>query len=222
MNSPALRANFQKNYLMRYLVLTVVCLFLSAWFAYDGLIGYPQKLVYAKAYDELRELDSSERIDQWEQITKQNQWPAETPEKEAKEIESDIIGQYVFSGLALLVGIPALIFLLRSNGSWVESTETGLKTSWGQTLEYASVTRLNKKKWANKGIAKATYTADGQTRTFVFDDFKFDRPPLDQMLRDLESHLQPEQIVGGPPEPPLESVDEADPTSDVSQPTSAG
>ena len=32
------------------------------------------------------------------------------------------------------------------------------------------------------------------------DDFKFDREPLGKMLRDLESQLRPEQIVGGPAE----------------------
>jgi hypothetical protein len=36
----------------------------------------------------------------------------------------------------------------------------------------------------------------------VLDDFKFQREPIDEILRLVESTLKPDQIVGGSPEPP--------------------
>lgn len=197
----ALRAEFQKNYLMRYAALAGVCLFMAAWFGYDGFIGYPQKLQYARAYDELRSLDAAERSEKWKEVVASHGWPKDIPTKKASEIEDDIVGQYFWAGINLLAGVPALFLLLRNRGAWVEETEEGLRTSWGQSLRYGDVTQLDKKKWERKGIARASYQVAGEgSRVFVFDDFKFEREPIGKMLRDLEQVLLPEQIVGGPPE----------------------
>lgn len=197
-----MRANFQKSYQMRYLALATVCLFMAAWFGYDGLVGYPAQLPAAEAYDELRELDSAKRVERWKQIATEKNLPKETPKKTAEQLRSDIVGQYFWAALSLLVGLPALFLWLRSRGSWVEPTDDGLTTSWGQSLRFSDVTLLDKTKWQRKGIAKATYSpaGGGQSKQFVFDDFKFEREPLGQMLRDLEKRLPPEQIVGGPAE----------------------
>ncbi|QDV24018.1 hypothetical protein [Aureliella helgolandensis] len=198
-----MRANFQNNYLMRYAVLSGVCLFLGLWFAYDGFIGYPKNLVVAEKYEELADLPDRESEERWQQITQEMGWSSEHPKKSADEIRSDILGQYFWAALNFVVAVPALILLIRARGSWVESTATGLTTSWGQSMDYANVQQLSKHRWAKKGIAKATYTDAGQTKVFVFDDFKFEREPLDKMVLELESHLKPEQIVGGPPESEL-------------------
>ena len=69
---------------------------------------------------------------------------------------------------------------------------------------------LDKKKWENKGIAKASYRDKGLTRVFVFDDFKFDREPLGLILRKLEAKLDLRQIVGGPVEPPIDQKTEVE------------
>ena len=194
------RACFQNSYLKRYLLLAGVCLPLSMWFAYDGFIGYPKQLEYATAYDPLRELEPKDRQIQWQAITTEKGWPNRIPEKKAPEIADSIVGQYVWGSLSFLAGFIALMYYLRSRGTWVEPTETGLTTSWGQSFEYDDVVKLDKKKWESKGIAKASYRENSLNRVFVFDDFKFDREPLGQILRGLEKKLSRSQIVGGPPE----------------------
>ncbi len=182
------RANFQKSYLTRYLVLAGFCLPLALWFFYDGLIGYPHQLTIAKEYDPLRELDPEERRTQWESIAKAKGWPTEAPEKKAVEIEDSIVGQYVWGFAKLVAGLVALGYYIRSRGSWVEPTATGLTTSWGQTFDFKDVVRVDKKKWDSKGIAKVTYRDNTLTRTFVFDDFKYDREPLGNILRTWKRH----------------------------------
>lgn len=195
------RANFQKNYLMRYAIVSGACSVFALWFAYDGFIGYPSKLPVAEAFDELRSIEDDERrINEWQEVAEQRGFPKDIPTKTAEEIHSDITGQYFFGALNLCIAIPLGILWLRARGSWVESTEQGLASSWGQSVNFSNVTKLDKKRWAKKGIATAHYSEDGVEKKFVFDDFKYEREPLGQILRTLESVLEREQIVNGPTE----------------------
>ena len=192
-------------------------LFAALFFAYDGFIGYPKKKVYAEKYAEIKDLEPDERQAKWKQITDENNWPKSVPVKTPEQIAEDIRGQYFYGVVCLAIAIPPLLLYFRTKGSWIEATADGLVTSWGQTLNYSRVTQLDKKRWANKGIAVATYSEGATSRKFVFDDFKYQREPLGQMLRDLEKVLAPEQIVGGPPEkdPGLDSTDEVESSDDI-------
>lgn len=192
-----MRAEFQKNYLMRYIILAAVCLGLGAYFAYDGFIGYPKKLEIAEAYEALADLPNDELEQRWKEVTTEHNWSSSLPTKKAEEIRGDIPGQYFWGVVNLIVGAPALFLFFKSRGSWVEAVDGGVTSSWGQTMKFADVKTLNKQRWEKKGIARATYK-DGEVEgTFVFDDFKFDREAIGKMLCDLEDCLEPEQITGG-------------------------
>lgn len=193
------RANFQRSYLWRYLIMACVGIFMALWFAFDGLVSYPKKLEFAEAYEQLQKdvQGDAERARKWQDLADSRSWPREVPNKSADQIRSDIQGQYLFGAISLFLGIPALYFYLKSRSQWVEETDDGLVTSWGQQVRFSDVTLLNKKKWDAKGIARVNYSSNGKKGTFVFDDFKFERKPLGQILRKLEDVLQPEQIVGG-------------------------
>ncbi|MEM7479254.1 MAG: hypothetical protein AAF483_30080 [Planctomycetota bacterium] len=196
-----IRANFQTNYLYRYLIMAAVCLGGAAWFAYDGFIGYPADLPASEAYAKIREIEDADvRAAQWKEIVEENGWEKAVPEKTPGEIRADIQGQYIYGAVALLAGIPALLYFFNCRGTWIESTEKGLKSSWGQEFDFSTVTQLDKKRWAKKGIARATYSQDGQTKVFVFDDFKYDRDELGKILRQLEATVPREAITGGPTE----------------------
>ncbi len=195
-----MRAEFQRSYLLRYAGLAAVCLGLGMWFAYDGFVGYPRALERAEAFEQLSDLSSRDIETRWAELTEEKGWPNKRPEKKAEEIRSDITGQYFWFAINLVVGLPALYLLLTSRGRWIEATDQGLKTSWGQSLSFADVKLLNKRRWQKKGIAIASYTENGTSRTFIFDDFKYDREPIGQMLRKLEAGLSAEQITGGPSE----------------------
>ena len=219
----SVRANFQKSYSWRYLMLAGGFLFAALFFAYDGFIGYPNKKVISERYQEIAEMEASERQKAWRQITEENNWSRSVPDKSPEEIADDIRGQYFYGIISLLIALPPAILYFRTRGSWVERTEEGLTSSWGQKLDYSKVLKLDKKKWANKGIAVASYQDGAVTRRFVFDDFKYEREPLGQMLRELEQVLKPEQIVGGPPERlPEENEVIADTEASAAVPTAEG
>ncbi len=199
----ALRANFQKSYLFRYLVFVLVCIPLGFWFLYDGIIAWPKQLPMIRAYEAIdKNLEQKEIQDKWNEIAKANGWSKSPPKKTSAEMESAITGQYLWASLSFLVGAIAATYYLRSKNAWVEETESGLITSWGQKLEYAKVSKLEKSKWETKGIAKAFYFEKGQRRIFTFDDFKFDRAPLGRMLYNLEQVIPFSKVVGGPLESP--------------------
>lgn len=212
------RADFQSSYLMRYLIMAAICIGGGLWFAYDGFIAWPRDLPAAEAFDQLREIqDAEERMGKWEALATENGWAKSTPKKTAEELRGDIRGQYYWMALCFVAGIPALVYYFASRGTWVESTPQGLKTSWGQEVDFQSVTLLNKRRWAKKGIAKAYYTQGGAAKIFTFDDFKYEREPLGNMLRRLEQQLTPDQIVGGPTEAETDAAKRAAAESESSE-----
>ncbi len=195
-----LRANFSKSWLRRYLWVAAICFAGAAWCLYDGLVAYPGQLEIARAYEGLQREDPTglELEKRWRDLTEERGWSDETPRK-AEEIEHGINQQWMMAAIAFLIGFPVLLVYFRSRGSWVESTENGLRTSWGQEVDFQQVTRLDKSRWQKKGIARAAYSDAGRQRIFVFDDFKFEREPIGQMLERLEQRLQPDQISDGSP-----------------------
>ncbi len=73
--------------------------------------------------------------------------------------------------------------------------------SWGPSVLFTQIDAFDKKRWDKKGIAKIRYSADGKHRTFILDDCNFEHLPIRAMVRLVESKIQPDQIVGGDPEP---------------------
>ncbi len=223
------RANFQNSYLRRFLLMAAVGLGWAGWCAWDGFVAYPKKLDDAIQFEQLKgpngeELEREARKERWKALAAEKGWPKNHPTKTPKEIQGDITLQYLMGAIGLVIGVPALLSYFLSRGSWVEGDSQGLKTSWGQALNYIDVTRLNKLRWARKGIARAEYTADGRQQVFVFDDFKYERVPLGQLLRDLEAVLQRDQIVGGPTEVEAEAarVAEKEPAAEASDGSELG
>jgi hypothetical protein len=214
----SLRANFEKNYLLRYLAFFGVTFFFCLYFAYDGFIGYPSKLVIIEAYEKLEEIDDpKEKKAQWTALAKSNGWSTKVPEKSSEEMRSDIVGQYIFGAACIPIWVTALIYYFRCRGSWIERTESGLKTSWGESIDFTKVQKFDKTKWERKGIAKATYFREGIRKIFVFDNYKFERTPLDRIVYELEQVMPKDQIVGGPPEPAPTENKEAEPVAESTE-----
>ena len=43
----------------------------------------------------------------------------------------------------------------RARGRWIESSDSGLTSSWGQSVDFDKIKSLDKRKWRNKGIARS-------------------------------------------------------------------
>ncbi len=215
------RATFQKKYLRKYTLIAVASLLWAAYCAYDAFYAYPKKLKYAEAFAKITGDDDEDRRKQWKAITDEKGWPynANHFPKKPEKIRHNIHFSYLVGAAGLLVGIPALFLLITNRNAWIEGSDTSLTTSWGQSFDYKDVTEINKRRWDKKGIAILKYDDNGTSRIFVLDDFKFERMPVDTILRNIEACLKPEQIVGGISEAERDKQKSASKTSDTDSPS---
>jgi hypothetical protein len=219
----AIRSINDKRYTLRFLLMGAAICGFSLWSLYDGFIKYPREQARGLAYEKLL---SEHRESEWDNVAIENGWSNSIPQesKSEEDFHTSIGMQYAMAALTAVIGLPMLILALKSYGNWVESTDTGITSSWGESFDFDQVLRVDKRKWAKKGIAKVTYQDGDRRRRFVLDDFKFERPTMDQILYELEQRIDPEKIVNGQPEPPPgeighELAPDADYQNDPAQPT---
>jgi hypothetical protein len=190
------------RFLWRLAAIAIVCLGGCLYCLYDGAIGYPKQREAAVVYQQLKDkgLDSGEFFEQWDKVAKERGWSTKKPKDDL-----DILKQYVMAGCLVVPGLLYVFLFFRSWKRWIELNETGLRTSWGQTLTFDQIVALDKKKWKKKGIAVIRYQRDGRSRRLALDDWKYDAKTTKEVLIEVESRIDPTQIVGGLPEPPPES-----------------
>ncbi|MGI9518481.1 MAG: hypothetical protein ACR2NP_15605 [Pirellulaceae bacterium] len=195
-----IRANYDPRYFRRFLYIAIGCIGFALWFFYDAVVGYPSELERANVYwtpsdDPGKKYDPMVR-DEWRTVVAENGWPTASPRKPDK-LKNAIQGQYFYGGFCAVLAIPCLLKWGLAKGSWVEGTESGLTTSWGPALQCKEITSIDKTKWENKGITRIHYQQDGNDKTFKFDDFKFQREPMGDILEMIEKSLSDDQITGG-------------------------
>jgi hypothetical protein len=196
----------------------------AGWFLKDGAISYPKSR--AHGFEEFRAENPT--------ITETDvvEFEANADPKERKAWQEfahhydfktgpEIVTQFVMAVLISLAGLVLLSIPVRSRGRWIESTDTGITSSWGQSLNFDQVVTIDKRKWRDKGIAKVAYVDNNRRRKFVIDDYKFDRYPTDAILYELEQHAGHDKIINGAPEPPpgageTEPAEEPHPTGELS------
>jgi hypothetical protein len=196
-----IRSISDKRYSRRFLIMGAAICGFSLWCLYDGLIKYPREQERGLAFDKL---GAEGRQNEWDELATAKGWSTSPPEeaRSAEEFRNKVYMQYAMAGLTATIGLPMLLVALKSRGNWIEWNGSTIDTSWGESFGPDQVVRVDKKRWQKKGIAKVTYEDAGSKRRFVVDDFKFERPTMDQILYELEQRLDPERIVNGPPEPP--------------------
>ena len=193
------RALADRKYLRRYLLLALGGLGICLWGVYDSVFKFPKELEMASAFDEFRQSPNGEQ--RWRELYEQNRvrgWTKKMPKNSAAVVR----GYINFNKGVMAFGTALMAFFLmkffRTRGSWMESTETGIMTSWGQALEFARISRINKRKWEDKGIAKVYFKeASGQRHRMIFDDFKYERAKMAKLMAMCERGLSADRIIGG-------------------------
>lgn len=148
----------------------------------------------------------------WKLIAVQNGWDSRTPKHDetVEEVQHKINYQYLMGGVGLIISLPCLIWFMRNRGTWIESTEDGLRSSWGQELKCSQIKTFDKRKWDKKGIGVLYYEdAMGVEKKFILDDLKYQRQPMDQIVAWVESQISVDQITNGIPEAMSDPIDSA-------------
>lgn len=195
-----IRADYDPKYFRRFLYIGLGCFAFTAWCFYDALIGYPAKLERANVYWTPSDERPGEYIgmerEPWRTIVREKGWPIDPPDQ-PEVIEHKIQSQYFYAAICFLIAIPCLLKWFLAKGSWVEGDGQRLHTSWGPEFSYDEISKVDKSKWQKKGITRIDYESDGRQLSFGFDDFKFQREPMSQILLQIEAGLKDEQITGG-------------------------
>lgn len=209
------KAQSEEGFFRKFLYIALVCLAYSVWCLYDGLIAYPAKLVQSNVYHgELASLEGDQRDKAWLERTITEGWPTHVP-KAPDEIKNDIVKQYMQIAVCLVIAIPMLLKYFLARGTYVEATEDEIRPSWTKTvIPFASITKIDKAKWAKKGIAKLFYTVDGKTKMFTMDDFKFVQADMALIMTRAERDL-PDSAIIGPRQSELSGGDKADAGKDA-------
>jgi len=208
-------AKIRMGYVGRLALIALVCIGMSLWFLYDGAIGWPKKRARALKFLEIKEevhekyadvedavkreeLIQKEWMDTWYDYAEEHGFKAMNPgpPKSLQEIRM----QFAFAGVAAAPGIVFAVFLVLSLRRWVKMDEDGVSSSGGQQVAFDDIATLDKTRWKKKGIAHITYEKDGEQQRLLLDDWKFETKAIETILREVESRIQIEQVVGGPPE----------------------
>ena len=222
----AVRADYDPSYFKRFLWMAIGCAAAGAWFFFDGSVTYPRELDRCKAYwqptDNPTEPWQPIEDDEWREVAKKNGWSKEKPTVKPDEQQEKIGTQFFYGIASTLIALPCLLKWYLARGTWVEGDENGLTSSWGQGFQFDQVESINKRKWEDKGIAKVRYSEGGHSRTFVLDDFKYQRKPMDNIVRWLEAKLTDDQITGGTRQPKKKPPGDAANESAATTPNAAG
>ena len=207
------RASTNRAFLLKYLIIGVLCFAFFLWSTYDAFIKYPGKVERAKAWEVLlndESLDDAQRQTEWKEIAKENGWNTKRPKKaeSVDAIEQKILWNYLFMAVGLIIAIPNVLWYFQVNNTWIELRGDELSHSDGSKLRANSITKIDKKKWDKKGIALVHYNEGGGENTLVIDDLKFERKATDAIMEHLESLVEREIIVNGKTEKELRAEKE--------------
>jgi hypothetical protein len=172
-------ARIMKTWIQQKGLIPVLLLGFSAWFLWDGLIGYPRSNERWDAHARLKDQSG-----EWEKLCAARGWTTEPPHRRFEK--GDITGQYVWAGVVGAIGIFSLIYWLRARKLLIRSDADAVFTPSGTRVPYENITQIDRRKWKSKGLATVFYSLDGAKCRFVLDDAKYEPTGLDTILEDIQ------------------------------------
>ncbi len=164
-----------------------VALFLIAvglWFFVDGKWTWPQRNVRWKAHDQF---EKEKRLNEWPEFAKSKGWKTETPHKYYDQDE--ILLQFILGSVTVGAGALTLLYWMSQKRRVVKTDAEAVYSPAGTRVPFTAITGLGLKKWDSKGLARVRYEIDGRQGEFELDDYKFDRDPTHEILKEIETHL---------------------------------
>jgi hypothetical protein len=170
---------------------------LSLYFFYDWKVGYPKKLAIWKEY---RQFTEEGRSNDWVAYANEKGYP----QKPDEMTDAKIQGQFWWGVGTGILGLTALVYYLLNFPRKLTADSTSLTTPWGRRIPFSSISRIDKRKWENKGLALLTYSQSNKSAVAVIDDLRF--RGADKILARIEENFEGEVYTLAPePEPERKS-----------------
>lgn len=205
-----IRAENDPRYSRKFLIMGICAIGFALYCLYDGLVGYPARRL--QGFDEFKsdyktifkdEHRKAQTLAQFEVVAdtkERGEWDLYAHDRDIPS-GPDVIMQFIMATVTGVAGLVLISIPLRARGRWIEFSDSGITSSWGESFQFDEIEEVNKWKWRSKGIGKVTYVTGERRRVFVIDDYKFDRYPTDAILYSLEQRIDQGRITNGPPEP---------------------
>ncbi len=173
-------ARISKEWRRRMSILFLMLFVSAVWFLVDGYLRWPAEAkrheVFAALADGLIAAGQAKDAKDpavkraWERLARERDW-SKTPPK--PRTAGDLAGQrwtgwVFFAGAVGFAGWVAWNHTrsVRAEGEWV----TGAS---GERVHLDTIVEMDRRKWADKGIAYAIYEDGGKRRRLTLDDHKF-------------------------------------------------
>lgn len=177
-------------YKKRRLLMVAMLLAFSAYFFYDWKVGYPKQReeynVYWPVYQDLVVTKKEDKA--WLTQAKEKGWP-ESPKE--KDWDYKLKEQFIWGIGTGLIGLGLLGAYLRNKNRVLRADADSLTTPEGVRIPFASVTRIDKRKWDNKALAYLWWKDGETTKKAVIDDLVFDGAGkvLDRLMAQFHGEL---------------------------------
>ena len=173
-------ARISKEWRRRMIMMALMLNGSGLWFCYDGFIAWPaeekryQQLVTLTAgtlaADEKPTDKNPDVVRAWKTYAAANELPEKLPKHRSP---GDLSGQRVIGGIFMAFGLTFVSWVLLQHRKSVRADGDIITGADGETVPFDSIVEMDRRKWANKGIAYAIYEKDGKRRRLCLDDHKF-------------------------------------------------
>lgn len=122
----------------------------------------------ANGYDVLNAQEGQQGVvELWRKFSGAKGWSDDPGDKayDKDNIKNQFIAAGVTGGLILIV----LFFLIRTMLRSIKADDKALYSQGGQTIPYSDMTRIDKRKWSNKGVATVYYEKNGEEKKAKID-----------------------------------------------------
>ena len=214
-------ARLSKEWKRRMIIIAVVVWGTSAYFLYDGAIGWPKKQKIYEAYaalmetliaeGEARDERDPEALLAWRELAKENNWAQDIPKEYPPE---KIEGQFHWAAATAVGGVGFLIWFFWHFPKTIRADGEKIYGVRGQVLPFDQITEVDRKRWKREGIAYARFEKDGKPAKLMLDDYKY--AGAEDIIKEAERRLGIEYVENPEVEPGSKNEASDDETSSES------
>lgn len=173
-------ARISKEWRRRMILLALMINGSGLWFLYDGYVAWPAEaerhkqlaVLVSKLIETGQALDAKDPAvaRAWATYAAEHSLPAKLPKERTA---GDLGGQRGIGGVMMAAGLLFVGWVVLQHRKSVRVNGDVITGASGETVHLDSIVDMDRRKWANKGIAYAIYEQDGRQRRLCLDDHKF-------------------------------------------------
>lgn len=173
-------ARISKEWRRRMIFMFLMLFGSGVWFLSDGYYAWPAEakrhVVFKEMADKLiaegqaREAKDPAVVRAWEKYAKEQKLPVKVPKERTA---GDLAGQRWPGWIFFITSLAFAAWVAWNHKLSVRAEGDIITGASGQKVHLDSIVEIDRRKWADKGIAYAIYEDGGKRRRLTLDDHKF-------------------------------------------------